>query len=68
MHLIKLFNKWRNERFEEHVSKMKVENKCPDCYGRGFIVYPANVYSFHSDHFRCPGCEGSGLYEDWKPH
>ncbi|MDQ0268185.1 methionine aminopeptidase [Cytobacillus purgationiresistens] len=67
MGLLNKFTEWREKRYKEHFSKMKEENKCPDCFGKGFIIYPANVYAFHADHFHCPGCKGSGLFNDWSP-
>lgn len=65
MGLLNAFNEWRTTRQENHVSRMKENNKCPDCYGRGFLVYPANEY-IYSNSFDCPGCNGSGLYNDWE--
>ncbi|WP_342430756.1 hypothetical protein [Neobacillus sp. FSL H8-0543] len=43
---------------------MKDQEKCPDCHGRGFTVYPYNEYAYFNS-FECPGCQGSGAYTDW---
>lgn len=65
MGLLNAFNEWKNTRYEKHVSHMKDENKCPECYGRGFLIYPANEFVYLSNPFDCPGCNGSGLYSEW---
>jgi DnaJ-class molecular chaperone len=66
MGLLNAFNDWRNLRHENHLSQMKDLNKCPDCYGRGFLVYPAIEYLYHSFSSECPGCNGSGHYSEWE--
>ena len=63
--LLNAFNDWRTSRHEKHVSKMQEMGKCPDCYGRGFIPYPASEFAYVSNALDCPGCNGSGLYTDW---
>ncbi|MBM7585591.1 DnaJ-class molecular chaperone [Bacillus pakistanensis] len=65
MGLLNAINEWRTSRYENHVSKMKEANNCPECRGRGFLLYPANEYSYSADQFNCNGCNGSGLYSDW---
>lgn len=66
MGLLSTFNDWRTTRYENHVAEMKEENKCPDCYGRGFLIYPSSELSFHANSFDCPGCNGSGQYGEWE--
>ncbi|HLO12074.1 MAG TPA: methionine aminopeptidase [Pseudoneobacillus sp.] len=65
MGLMSSFNDWRASRYENHVSQMREENKCPDCYGRGFMMYPFNEFTYQAHSLECPGCNGSGLYTDW---
>ncbi|PLR96799.1 methionine aminopeptidase [Bacillus sp. T33-2] len=65
MGLLNAFNEWKSARYENHISNMKAQNKCPDCRGRGFITYPASEYVFYSNPYNCSGCNGSGLYVDW---
>ncbi|MEH7523517.1 hypothetical protein V7149_09565, partial [Bacillus sp. JJ1503] len=65
MGLVKAFNDWRAARYENHVAQMKDMNKCPECYGRGFMPYPANEFAFYGNLLDCPGCNGSGDYGDW---
>ncbi|MHC0036981.1 methionine aminopeptidase [Pseudoneobacillus sp. C159] len=66
MGLLSAFNDWRNTRYENHLSEMREANKCPDCYGRGFLVYPASEISYLPQSFDCPGCNGSGHFNDWE--
>ncbi len=65
MGLLNAFNEWRDLRIQNHVSRMKDENKCPDCTGRGFSIYPGSEFAYHASHFECPGCNGTGLYTEW---
>lgn len=65
MGLLHSFQQWRAARHAKHISRMKEENKCPDCYGRGFVIYPANEFTFFDGSYDCPGCDGSGLFTDW---
>ncbi|MBD7937861.1 methionine aminopeptidase [Cytobacillus sp. Sa5YUA1] len=66
MSLGKSFNQWKNAREHKHLEKMKRSNRCPECYGQGFLLYPSLMYSLHSDTLFCPGCEGSGRFNDWE--
>lgn len=66
MGLLSAFNDWRASRYENHLSQMKEANKCPDCYGRGFLIYPSSEISYHTSSFDCPGCNGSGQYSRWE--
>jgi DnaJ-class molecular chaperone len=66
MGLLSAFNDWRNTRYENHVSQMKEENKCPDCNGRGFLIYPGGQMSYLANSLDCPGCNGSGQYSEWE--
>ncbi|EWG11310.1 methionine aminopeptidase [Cytobacillus firmus] len=65
MGLLNAFNEWREMRYQNHVNRMKEENKCPDCYGRGFSLYPGNEFAYHANQFDCQGCNGTGLYSEW---
>lgn len=64
MGLLNAFNEWKTTRYENRIAKMKEENKCPDCNGRGFLTYPASEYAFYNN-LDCPGCDGSGQFTDW---
>jgi DnaJ-class molecular chaperone len=66
MGLLNSFNDWRQARYENHLSQMKELNKCPDCYGRGYFVYPAIEYTYLELSPECTGCNGSGRYNDWE--
>lgn len=65
MVLFSAISDWRKSRHEKFISQMKEENKCPDCYGRGFLLYPANEFLYLNNPLDCPGCNGTGLYTDW---
>jgi DnaJ-class molecular chaperone len=65
MGLIQAFNQWKTTRYENHLAQMREENKCPECYGRGFVVYPAQEFVYYSNPLDCPGCNGTGLYTEW---
>jgi len=65
MGLFDVLSQWRNTWHENHVNHMKEQNKCPDCFGRGFFPLSANEFMFYSSLHECPGCHGSGLYTDW---
>lgn len=66
--LLDAFNQWKNTRYENHLSVMKEQNKCPDCYGRGFYTFSANEFFYHAAPYDCPGCNGSGRYSDWEEY
>jgi DnaJ-class molecular chaperone len=68
MGLLNSFNEWRANRHEKHLTNMKDANKCPECYGRGFSIYPGNEYAYHSNLYDCPGCNGGGTYSDWEEY
>ncbi|WP_077247841.1 methionine aminopeptidase [Bacillus sp. FJAT-27225] len=59
-----IFNDWRAAQKEKYISKMKGENRCPLCHGRGFIIYPA--FDYYHDTYDCVGCNGSGFYSEWE--
>lgn len=65
MHLLHTFQQWRETRYENHLLQMKDKNKCPDCSGRGFHVYPAHELAFFNESLDCPSCSGTGLYNEW---
>lgn len=65
MGLLNAFHQWREARYQHHLSRMRNQGKCPDCYGRGFTVYPYNEFSYYNS-FECPSCQGSGNYTDWE--
>ncbi|AGK55417.1 hypothetical protein B1NLA3E_18365 [Bacillus sp. 1NLA3E] len=65
MGLFEAYNQWKVSRYENHVSNMESQNKCPDCNGRGYHSYPANEFVYYSNPSECPGCNGSGLFTDW---
>ncbi|TWE08421.1 hypothetical protein FB550_101444 [Neobacillus bataviensis] len=65
MGLLNSFNQWKEARYQNHVSTMKEQGKCPDCEGRGYTVYPYNEFAYFNS-FECPGCQGSGHYADWE--
>lgn len=66
MGLFGSFQKWKAAKYENHISVMREENRCPECNGRGFLIYPASIYLYHSESMNCLSCSGTGLYEDWE--
>lgn len=66
MGLLKTFNNWRSARQENFISNMSLQNKCPDCRGKGYNIYPAaSEFIPYDNTYDCPGCNGSGLFTDW---
>lgn len=65
MGLFNALNQWRNARYENHLTNMKDQNKCPDCHGKGYYAFSANEFVYYAAPYECPGCNGSGLYTDW---
>lgn len=65
MGILQSFNQWRESRYENHLSNMEAQNKCPDCNGRGYHTYPVNEFVYLSNQLECPGCNGSGQFSDW---
>lgn len=65
MGLLNSYIQWKENRYQNHVSNMKDQGKCPDCHGRGYTVYPYNEFAYFNS-FECPGCQGSGNYSDWE--
>lgn len=66
MGLLNAFNDWRTSRYENHVSQMKELNKCPECYGKGYVIYPAIEFTYQPMSYDCHGCNGSGNYSVWE--
>lgn len=66
MGLLESFHKWRETRYENYIQRMKEENKCPDCYGKGFHLYPAPELIFHEEQLDCISCGGTGTYQEWE--
>lgn len=65
MGLFNVYNHWNKTRYQNFVSTMKEQGKCPECRGKGYIVHPYNEFTFYNS-YDCPGCHGSGLYQDWE--
>jgi DnaJ-class molecular chaperone len=65
MGLLNAYNQWKENKYQNFVSNMKYQGKCPDCHGRGYTVYPYNEFAYFNS-YECPGCQGSGLYQDWE--
>lgn len=65
MGLLNSYNQWKETKYQNHVSNMKEQGKCPDCQGKGYTVYPYNEFAYFNS-FKCPGCQGSGNYMDWQ--
>ncbi len=57
---------WKQARVEKVRTDMESLGRCPDCRGRGFTSTFTSVYlPTYDSIFDCPGCNGSGQYEDW---
>lgn len=65
MGILDAYNQWRVSRYDNHVSNMRSQNKCPDCRGKGYHAYPVNEFVYYTDSYECPGCNGTGQYSDW---
>lgn len=66
MGILNAFDQWISSRYENHVSKMESQERCPDCLGKGFHTYPwASEFFLHENSHQCTGCNGSGHYYDW---
>lgn len=63
--IINAWNDWMNARYEKRVSRMEAKGLCPDCSGRGFNTY-GNEYYFGPQFFNCPGCDGTGSFQNWQ--
>lgn len=66
MREINLFNvitNWSAKRIEKKVANMKVHGICPDCSGSGVQMFTFDHIYINPD--QCPGCDGSGAFEDW---
>jgi DnaJ-class molecular chaperone len=59
-----LFNEWRRARNEKHITRMREDNRCPLCNGKGFVLYRGFDYAM--DSFDCAGCNGTGLFSEWE--
>ncbi|MCL6570513.1 MAG: methionine aminopeptidase [Bacillus sp. (in: Bacteria)] len=64
MGLLNSFNQWKETRYQNHISTMKEQGKCPDCHGRGYAVSPYDEYAYFNS-IECTGCLGSGHYSEW---
>ncbi|WP_053219908.1 hypothetical protein [Virgibacillus senegalensis] len=64
MHLLTKLTEWNAARQKVREMEMEQQGKCPDCSGRGIEMFPEKY--LYSSHYICPGCNGSGLFEDWK--
>lgn len=64
MGLLNTFNDWMNARYEKRVAKMEEKGLCPECSGRGFNAY-GHEYFYGSHVMDCPGCNGTGSYNEW---
>ncbi|MGG7617996.1 methionine aminopeptidase [Robertmurraya sp. GLU-23] len=66
MGIIQAFFNWREGKYQEHLEAMYEEDKCPQCHGKGYHVYPPVGEFIPYNHiFDCAGCEGSGSYSKW---
>jgi RNA polymerase subunit RPABC4/transcription elongation factor Spt4 len=66
MGLLNAYNEWKNSRYQRHLTAMKDQDKCPDCFGRGYYIYPANEFVYNVNPHDCPGCNGTGTYTEWE--
>ncbi|WP_280769191.1 methionine aminopeptidase [Salipaludibacillus daqingensis] len=64
MRLFQAIAQWQEERQEKHLQNMKEQGLCPDCQGKGFNI-PVSEFYISPSHYNCPGCNGSGSYQDW---
>lgn len=60
----KTFSDWRARKKQTLLDASKLENKCPECRGRGFHVMPGDYLGALP--VDCTGCNGSGTFSDWQ--
>ncbi|HZH61057.1 MAG TPA: hypothetical protein VEY70_16140 [Metabacillus sp.] len=57
---------WKQERIKKVRDDMESLGRCPNCRGRGFTSSFTSIYlPTYEAIFDCPGCNGSGQFEDW---
>lgn len=59
---------WRTSMYEKKIAKMEQQGRCPDCRGFGYIPSMISEMNYMGslDPYECPGCQGSGQFEQWK--
>lgn len=65
MGLLNTYNEWKNSRNQKHISLMKEQDKCPECYGRGYYIFPANDFIYNIPPYDCYACNGTGTFTEW---
>jgi DnaJ-class molecular chaperone len=65
MGLLNVYQEWKDSRYQKHVSNMREQDKCPDCYGRGYHIFPATEFVYNVTPYDCQGCDGTGTFEQW---
>ncbi len=61
--MIKAISSWLMDMKQKKIENMKTLDLCPDCHGKGFMVYPAEHYFTTS--YECAGCNGTGNFSEW---
>jgi DnaJ-class molecular chaperone len=63
--ILNSYNEWKNSRYQRHVSLMEEQDKCPDCFGKGYYVFPVNEFVYNVTPMDCQGCNGTGTFTEW---
>lgn len=65
--LINRLQEWRDANYEKKIEKMRLQGNCPQCSGRGFDPVMINEFMYLGayEDYKCPGCNGSGQFNDW---
>ncbi|WP_096199829.1 methionine aminopeptidase [Bacillus sp. FJAT-45350] len=67
MGLLNAFLDWQSAKHEKKLEKMKEQNLCPVCNGRGYYLPEHNGYTYiPSFDYQCYGCDGNGSYTSWQ--
>lgn len=65
MNLFNTFLEWKDSRYQQHVSLMKEQNKCPECNGKGYFIVPTTEFVYSIPPYDCYPCNGTGTYTEW---
>lgn len=65
MGFFNVLSEWKQVNDERRMSKMKSQNTCPVCRGRGFNTMFSEFVGYTTHVDECHGCDGSGLFSVW---
>lgn len=66
MNFLRGLTEWKQVRIKKGRADMESLGRCPNCRGSCFTSSFTSIYLPAYDAiFDCPGCNGSGQFEDW---